>query len=125
MNKKTKIVLAVVIVGIICIILLSIFVVPFIGYYRVSKGMTELEVKDILGEPRYNQIFNMNESFFGYHPNLPNNMSFKAWDYFISDQIVTIILVSPSNYTTLTGQNIEDNLWRVVEKTMHSASAVS
>jgi hypothetical protein len=125
MNKKTKIILAVVIVVIICIILLSIFVVPFIGYYKISKGMTELEVKDILGEPRYNQIFSMNESFFGYHPSLPSNMSFKAWNYFISDQIVTIILVSPSNYTILSGQNIEDNLWRVVEKTMHSASAVS
>jgi len=125
MKKNIKIILAIVIVVIVCIILLSIFVVPFMGYNSVVKGMTELEVKDILGEPKYNQTFNMSEPFFGYHPALPENMTFMSWNYYISDQVVDIIFVSPSDYSTITGHTIEDNLWRVVEKTMHSASAVS
>jgi hypothetical protein len=123
-KRKTKILSVVVIVVIFCIILLSIFVIPSIGYYRISKGMTELEVKNILGEPKYDSEWNMSEPFFGYHPNLPNNMTFRALNYFINDQIVIIILVSSSDYSKLTGKNIEDNFWRVVEKNIQSASIV-
>jgi hypothetical protein len=125
MEKKTKIILAVGVVAVVCIILLSVFVVPFIGYYRISKGMTELEVKNILGEPKFNQTFNMSVPFFGYRPNLPKNMTFQSLNYFINDQEVAIILVSSSDYSKLTGKNIEDSLWRVVEKNMNPSSWTS
>jgi hypothetical protein len=125
MEKKTKIILVVGVVAVVCIILLSVFVVPFIGYYRISEGMTELEVKNILGEPKYNQTFNRSVPFFGPPPNLPTNMTFRALSYFISDQVVGIILVSSSDYSKLTGKNIEDNLWRVAEKNMHPSSWTS
>jgi len=119
MTGKKKIIL-VVSLGVIYIIFLFKFVVPFIGYYRISKGMTELDVKNILGEPEYDGMWNMSEQFFGYRPNLPENMVFRSLNYFIEDQIVIIILISSNDYLKLTGQQFEDEHWRVAEKDMHS-----
>jgi hypothetical protein len=123
--KKIRMIFAVLIIVIVITILLSYFVLPFMGYNRITEGMTEEEVKNILGEPKYNQKFNMSERFFGYRPSLPENMTFMSWNYFICDQIVILIFVSPSDYSILAGVNIEDNLWKVVEKTMHPVSFIS
>lgn len=87
--------------------------------------MTELEVRNILGKPEYNILTRLDGNGMGIFPDIPWNMSYKYYNYFIHDQVIIIYFISKSDYSNLTGRIVEDNNWRVIEKYMESASITS
>lgn len=122
MKKKSKIIviISVLIISIIIFVILDVFYFPFYNYYKIEKGMTESEVRDLLGEPKSDHKFRMGEPFMGHHPDLPNGTEFREWNYFIKDQRIGIIFISPNDYSNITGEETLGNEWRVIKKYMVS-----
>lgn len=93
----------------------------------VHEGMTETRVKDILGQPGHESEWVVGQPIFGNHPDLPKGTEYRALNYFINDTKISgiaIYLVSPEQYSNITGKEASGGDWVVITTYLHPRDVI-
>jgi len=114
-QKKKKLLI---IISILCIVV--IISSAWLIYYskpfnRISTGMVESEVREIMGEPLYTSNLTARQTF-GPGPDIPEGTPFLLMFYSTDDTYQTIHLISPEDYSSITGKTIDSDEWVVIDK---------